>query len=175
MWIFPQMVCHARFRNPCLPTLQNFLPPKKTWFLNKLTQIHNVWKSLKNSHFSTSRESKIHFSILNSHFSNCQNSHFRKITLFFLNSHIQVIFKHYSKITSGIIWIIAVAKRTPPPKHKRTEVTVRFQALSSLTKYFPIFKGINPKIREMPPKSTMAKYLVPSKSILSAWFYKSEW
>ena len=52
MWIFPQMVCHARFRNPCLPTLQNFLPPKKTWFLNKLTQIHNVWKSLKNSHFS---------------------------------------------------------------------------------------------------------------------------
>ena len=165
MWIFPQMVCHARFRNPCLPTLQNFLPPKKhDW--RKFTMFENHSKILI---FPHRERFTIHiFRIVKIHI-------FEKSHFFFLNSHIQVIFKHYSKITSGIIWIIAVAKRTPPPKHKRTEVTVRFQALSSLTKYFPIFKGINPKIREMPPKSTMAKYLVPSKSILSAWFYKSEW
>ena len=140
MWIFPQMVCHARFRNPCLPTLQNFLPPKKTWFLNKLAQIHNVWKSLKNSHFSTSRESKIHFSILNSHFSNCQNSHFRKITLFSkftYSSYFQTLFKNY-------LWYHmnhCSGKKDSTSKTQKNRSHSSFPSFVIIDKILPNFQG----------------------------------
>ena len=80
------------------------------------------------------------------------------------------------KLTSGNMWIIEVAKRTPPPKHKSTDVKVRFHSLSSLTKCFPIFKGIKPRKSETPPNKNMAKYFVPFKSIIvhSGWLYTTD-
>ena len=74
------------------------------------------------------------------------------------------------------MWIIEVAKRTPPPKHKSTDVKVRFHSLSSLTKCFPIFKGIKPRKSETPPNKNMAKYFVPFKSIIvhSGWLYTTD-
>ena len=58
-------------------------------------------------------------------------------------------------LTSGSMWIKAVAKITPPPKHKSIEVTFFFHAFSEEYKYFPTQIGRNPKIREIPPKSNI--------------------
>ena len=68
-------------------------------------------------------------------------------------------------ITSGNIWIIDVSNSTPPPKHNKTEVSVRFQPLLSCKKYTPILRGKNPKMRETPPNKTILKILAVIISI----------
>ena len=59
------------------------------------------------------------------------------------------IFANFSpdrSITSGSIWVKDVAKRTPPPKHNKSDTMVRFHTVLVSKKYLPIFKGKNPKV-----------------------------
>ena len=78
-------------------------------------------------------------------------------------------------LTSGSMWIIEVANRTPPPKHSNTEVTVRFQPLSSLWKYAPILTGRYPRMREIPPSSTMQIILAVLTSMLFIFVFVDFW
>ena len=73
------------------------------------------------------------------------------------------------------MWIIEVANRTPPPKHSNTEVTVRFQPLSSLWKYAPILIGRYPRMREIPPSSTMQIILAVLTSMIFIFVFVDLW
>ncbi len=73
--------------------------------------------------------------------------------------------------TSGSMWTKLVARRTPPPKQRRTEVIVLFQKFlppskSEVSIKDPSLRGRNPRMSEMPPSKDKAITLTVIKSIL---------
>ena len=79
-----------------------------------------------------------------------------------------------SSLTSVIMWINTVERRTPPPKQSKTDVSVRFQTFSSFRKNFPIFKGRKPRIKETTMRSTIEMYFAVEASMISYWRVPTE-
>ena len=60
-----------------------------------------------------------------------------------------------------------VPSKTPPPKQSKLEKIVPCLMLPSVPlNHLPSFKGINPRMMDMPPNNTIAKILLPVTSIV---------